>query len=100
MIQVKEAPKKKFNPAKETPTQTLNVTPVLTIPTELANFDSMPDSAYIRLPVMKGLYGVSAASIWRGVKNQTIPKPSKITERTTAWNVGKVRAALAAKAGV
>jgi predicted DNA-binding transcriptional regulator AlpA len=64
----------------------------------LANFDQLPDSAYIRLPVMKGLYGVSSASIWRGVKNLTIPRPCKLTERTTAWNVGLVRSALAAKA--
>lgn len=68
------------------------------IPEALANFDQLPDSAYIRLPVMKGLYGVSGTSIWRGVKNLTIPKPSKLTERTTAWNVAQVRAALAAKA--
>ena len=70
------------------------------IPAALANFDQLPDSAYIRLPVMKGLYGVSSASIWRGVKNLTIPKPVKLTERTTAWSVKLVRAALAAKAGV
>lgn len=67
------------------------------IPEALANFDKLPDSAYIRLPVMKGLYGVSAASIWRGVKNGLIIKPVKISERCTAWNVGQVRAALAAK---
>lgn len=70
------------------------------IPEALANFDKLPDSAYIRLPVMKGLYGVSAASIWRGVKNSTIPKPVKLTERTTAWSVKLVRAALAEKAGI
>ena len=70
------------------------------IPDSLAQFDKLPDSAYIRLPVMKGLYGVSSASIWRGVKKLTIPKPSKLTERTTAWNVGLIRADLAAKAGV
>lgn len=69
-----------------------------TIPSALVNFDSMPDSAYIRLPVIKALYGVSSASIWRGVKNGTIPKPVKLTERTTAWSVKLVRAALAAKA--
>ncbi|HEY9268668.1 MAG TPA: AlpA family phage regulatory protein [Methylotenera sp.] len=68
------------------------------IPNALANFDLLPDSAYIRLPVMKGLFGVSAASIWRGCKNGTIPKPVKLTERTTAWSVKSVRAALAAKA--
>ena len=64
----------------------------------LANFDTMPNSAYIRLPVIKALYGVSSATIWRGVKIGTIPKPSKLSERCTAWNVGLVRAALAAKA--
>jgi predicted DNA-binding transcriptional regulator AlpA len=70
------------------------------IPEGLANFDQLPNSAYIRLPVLKRLYGISAASCWRGVKNGTIPKPSKLTERTTAWNVGLVRADLALKAGV
>lgn len=68
------------------------------IPPALANFDAMPDSAYIRLPVLKALYGVSSATIWRGVKNGTIPKPTKLTERTTAWSVKSVRAALAEKA--
>ena len=69
------------------------------IPASLINFDQLPDSAHVRLPVMKGLYGVSAASIWRGVKNKTIPAPVKLTQRTTAWNVRLVREALA-KAGV
>jgi predicted DNA-binding transcriptional regulator AlpA len=67
------------------------------IPDALANFDQLPDSAYIRLPVMIGLFGVSAASIWRGVKNQSLPAPVKLTKRTTAWNVRLVRDALASK---
>lgn len=69
------------------------------IPEALANFDQLPDGAHIRLPVMTGLYSVSAATIWRGVKNGTIPKPSKLSERCTAWNVGLVRADLATKVG-
>jgi predicted DNA-binding transcriptional regulator AlpA len=68
------------------------------IPEALANFDKLPNSAYIRLPVLKGLYGISSASCWRNVKNGSIPKPCKLTERTTAWNVGLIRADLAAKA--
>jgi predicted DNA-binding transcriptional regulator AlpA len=52
------------------------------IPIDLQQFDQLPNSAYIRLPVLKRLYGISAASCWRGVKNGTIPKPSKLTERT------------------
>ena len=66
-------------------------------PYALVNFDELPDSAFIRLPVLKAIYGVSPATIWRGVKKGTIPKPVKLTERTTAWNVGLVRASLAAK---
>lgn len=68
------------------------------IPEALENFDKLPDSAYIRLPVLKALYGVSSATIWRGVKTGAIPKPSKLSERCTAWNVGLIRTALAAKA--
>jgi predicted DNA-binding transcriptional regulator AlpA len=68
------------------------------IPTALSQFDQMPNSAFIRLPVVMSLYGVSAATIWRGVKNLTIPKPVKLTERCTAWNVGLIRESLAAKA--
>jgi|TARA_B110000902_G_scaffold26677_1_gene29004 predicted DNA-binding transcriptional regulator AlpA len=68
------------------------------IPTELVNFDALPDSAHIRLPTMQGLYGVSAASISRGVRRGSTPSPTKLSERCTGWNVGLVRAALAAKA--
>ena len=67
------------------------------LPTALSQFDQLPNSAYIRLPIIMALYGVSATTIWRGVKNLTVPKPVNLTKRTTAWNVGLVRAALAAK---
>jgi predicted DNA-binding transcriptional regulator AlpA len=78
--------------------QQLNSALNKTIPEGLANFDQLPNSAFIRLPVLMGLYGISSASCWRGVKNGSIPRPSKLTERTTAWNVGLVRADLALKA--
>ena len=68
------------------------------IPLALANFDALPNSAYIRLPVVMALYGISSSTVWRNVKNGSIPSPSKLSERCTAWNVGQVRVALAAKA--
>lgn len=68
------------------------------IPEALAQFDNLPSSAYIRLPVMTGLYGVSAATIWRNCSKGLISSPVKLSVRCTAWNVGLVRAALAAKA--
>lgn len=72
--------------------------PSNTIPEAFFKFDELPNSAFIRLAVIQRLYGISSASIWRGVKNGTIPKPSKLSVRCTAWNVGLVRAALLAKA--
>lgn len=59
----------------------------------LANFDSLPDSANVRLPVVMRLYGISSASVWRNV-GKTIPKPRKLSARTTCWNVGELRKAL------
>lgn len=44
----------------------LSTTPAPISP-ELANFDVMPLSAYIRLPVVAALYGISNATIWRNV---------------------------------
>lgn len=69
------------------------------IPEALASFDQLPDSANVRLPVVMLLCGISSASVWRGVRNGIIPKPRKLTPRTTAWNVGEIRAMLEAKEG-
>lgn len=69
------------------------------IPASLIDFDSMPDSAFVRLPVVKALYGVSGATIWRGCAKGLIPAPVKLSQRCTAWNIGLLRADLAAKGG-
>ena len=62
----------------------------------LERFGSLPDEAHVRLPVVKALYGCSEASVWRYVKNGTLPAPRKFGSRVTAWNVGELRASLAA----
>lgn len=62
--------------------------------TALVTFDSQPNSANVRLPVVMALYGISSSSVWRNVKSGNIPKPRKLTTRTTVWNVGELRAAL------
>lgn len=63
------------------------------IPEALIYFDQLPDSAQVRLPVVQGLYACSAATVWRGVKAGHIPKPHKLTQRTSSWNVGELRLA-------
>ena len=62
----------------------------------LERFGSLPDEAHVRLPVVMALYACSAASVWRYVKNGTLPAPRKFGSRVTAFNVGELRASLAA----
>ena len=60
----------------------------------LANFDALPDAAYVRLPVVAVLFACSRATVWRWVEDGLIPKPRKLSAAITAWNVGELRLAL------
>lgn len=64
------------------------------LPDALRHFNELPDSANVRQPVVEGLYACSPSSVWRGVNKGTIPKPRKLSERITAWNVGELRQSL------
>ena len=65
----------------------------------LKDIDSYPNSAMVRLPVVKGLLGVSGATIWRMCQANKL-RSYKLTERTTTFNLGEIRALIATKAGV
>lgn len=64
------------------------------IPTALRNFDALPDSAYVRLPIVVALFACGRTTVWRRVKNSTLPAPRRLSESVTAWNVGQLRKAL------
>jgi predicted DNA-binding transcriptional regulator AlpA len=67
-----------------------------TIHWNLANFDQLPSSALVRLPIVLGLVGCSKATLWRWVKSSRVPAPKKpCGGRISAWNVGELRACLA-----
>ena len=68
------------------------------VPDALRNFDSLPDSAYVRLPVVRMVSARSSASVWRHSKNGTLPAPHRLSEGVTAWNVGELRKALRGEA--
>jgi predicted DNA-binding transcriptional regulator AlpA len=63
------------------------------IPVALQNFDSLPDSAEVRLPIVCGWRGSSSSTVWRDVKAGRLPSPRKHSPRCTTWNVGELRAA-------
>ena len=63
-----------------------------------SNFDTLPATSFVRLPVVRGLLGgVSAATVWRMVRIGTL-KTHKLTPRTTTFNVGELRSLLSVKA--
>lgn len=63
------------------------------IPTALAQFDQLPDSAHVRLPVVAALNGISTPTVWRWVKAGRLPAPRKAGPNTTVWSVGELRRA-------
>lgn len=65
------------------------------LPDSLIHFDTLPNSAYVRLPILVGLRSTSPATVWRDVKAGRLPAPVKLGPNTTAWNVGALRLAMA-----
>jgi predicted DNA-binding transcriptional regulator AlpA len=65
--------------------------PTSDISEALRHFDDLPDSAFVRVPVVAALFACSNITIWRRSKAGTLPAPRKLSERTTAWNVGEIR---------
>ena len=58
----------------------------------LGKFGSLPNEAYVRVPVVAELYACSESTLWRNVQKGVIPKPRKFGLRVAAWNVGELRA--------
>lgn len=61
----------------------------------LIDFDSLPNSAYVREPVVRGLFSISHSTLWRRVADGHVPAPRKLSARVTAWNVGALRSFMA-----
>jgi len=92
--------------AKQTPVfasiPTQFIKPAALIP----SFDTLPDSAFIReaqlvqspkRPTTPAPLPFSAPTLWRLVAAGKFPKPIKLSERVTCWNVGTVRAWMTAQ---
>lgn len=64
-----------------------------------STFDSLPASGFIRqAQLIPTVVPFSSATLWRKCKAGQFPKPVKLSERVTAWNVGAVRTFLEAQA--
>lgn len=70
------------------------------LPNGCKHFDSLPDSAHVRVPVVAALRGCSTATVWRHIQQGLVPKPHKLGPNLTAFNVGELRRAQAALSSV
>lgn len=66
------------------------------VPEALRNFDSLPNAANVRLPVVCWLVGASPMTIWRMSADGRLPAPRKLSPKVTVWNVGELRQRLQA----
>jgi predicted DNA-binding transcriptional regulator AlpA len=56
-----------------------------------ASFDSLPATAYVRQRQILELLPYSSAKLWRKCKAGDFPKPVKLSQLVSAWNVGDIR---------
>lgn len=62
------------------------------IPAALRDFDSLPDSAHVRLPIVCAWTGFAAATVYRRIAEGKLPAPKKIGGgRASSWQVGELR---------
>ena len=61
------------------------------VPAALRDFDSLPDSAIVRVGVVARVRGCSITTVWRHASSGLIPKPEKVSEGITGWRVGDLR---------
>lgn len=59
---------------------------------QVPDFDTLPDTAFIRLKQLVLIASMSSSTVWRKVNTGQFPAPVKISSGITAWRVGMVRA--------
>lgn len=64
------------------------------LPDSFMHFDSLPNSAHVRIKTVALLLDCSVPTVWRKIQDGTIPAPIKLSSHVTAFNVGKLRAEL------
>jgi len=65
-----------------------------------STFDTLPDTGYLRqAQLIPHVVPFSSATLWRKCKAGQFPRPTKLSERISAWKVGDVRKWLDTQAG-
>ena len=57
----------------------------------LSKHGKLPEEGFVRLAQILEVIPISKSTWWRGVQDGRFPKPVKLSERATGWNVEEVR---------
>lgn len=57
---------------------------------ELGDFDQLPDSAMVRVPLVAALLSISPSTVWRWSSIGRLPPPIRVGG-VALWNVGELR---------
>ncbi len=58
----------------------------------MAQTVQLPETGFVRLPVVLRVFPVSRSAWWDGVKTGRFPRAYKLGPRTTAWRAEDIRA--------
>lgn len=53
--------------------------------------NDLPETGFVRLPTILKIFPIGKSTWWAGVKQGRYPKPVKLGQRTTAWNVNDIK---------
>jgi predicted DNA-binding transcriptional regulator AlpA len=57
---------------------------------QLVAFEALPGSACVGIGVVRQLFAISRATVWRWVKSEALPRPIRIGG-SSRWNVHELR---------
>jgi predicted DNA-binding transcriptional regulator AlpA len=60
----------------------------------MKDLEALPDSAQLTVKDVAAYISVSAATVWRWVKEGKLPEPVRHSKRCTRWRCGDVRRAI------
>lgn len=60
----------------------------------LADFDRLPDSAFVDFHVLSRVVGLGRTAVYRYIAQGRLPAPVKFTPGSSRWRVGPLREAL------
>lgn len=61
------------------------------LPTASINAPALPDTGFVRQPLVLALVPISKSTLWRRIQARTFPAPIKLSPGVTVWRAEDIR---------